>query len=366
MQTDMHYYGTYAIARMAGLSVEVAKTIAFSAQYVDDSTKNDSEEHPDGGLIYGIATAHSNGQVAKNRLVNQKEQKQVWTPFHFLPGGEGETLTQKLQCKKDSIIAQEMTKNHMAFAKNSNFGPQLMGIACHVYADTFSHYGFTGIGIDTNDVDADSIKLIDVKDPEMEAYLLNKHNRFIKKYAPSFIIKLWRAIANGAAEAFSGSLGHGGVGTYPDRPYLHWQYTYENHNKTSDRDNPATFLEGCEKMYKLLLAYGKRCDKAHKPLVLFKDVKDKIDAILRAELPMQGRINLWKTAIITNDLYTAESDEALDYDHHIWEKQKADFNSLPHSAMAKELDVYKFHQAATYHRYYVLKDLLPKHDIVIF
>ncbi len=366
MQTDMHYFGTYAIARMAGLSVDVSQTIAFSAQYVDDSTKNDSDEHPDGGLIYGIATAHSNGQVTKNRLVNKKEQKQVWTPFHFLPGGEGETLAEKLQCQKDSVIAQQMINDHVNFAKDSAFGPHLMGIACHVYADTFSHYGFTGISTKTNEVDANSIKLIGVKSKEMEAYLLNKHNRFMVKYAPGIFIKLWRAIANKVAEEFSGSLGHGGVGTYPDRPYLHWQYTYENKNKTSDRDNPATFLEACEKLYHLLLAYGKRCDKNHAPLVSFEQVKSKLDTILRAELPMQERIALWTKSVINSELYPAQPDEALSYDHSIWEKQKAGFHLLSSSAMGKELDVYKFHQAATHHRYYVLKDLLPQHGIIIF
>ena len=74
MQTDMHYYGTYAIARLAGFDVTEAKTIAYAAQYVDDSTSNDSDEHSDGGLIYGIATAHHNSQVVKNRLIDTKEQ----------------------------------------------------------------------------------------------------------------------------------------------------------------------------------------------------------------------------------------------------------------------------------------------------
>ena len=38
MQTDMHYYGTYALARLAGFSVSKAEIIAYSSQYVDDST----------------------------------------------------------------------------------------------------------------------------------------------------------------------------------------------------------------------------------------------------------------------------------------------------------------------------------------
>jgi len=45
MQEDMHYYGTYAMARAAGLKVKDAKVVAYAAQYVDDSTANDSEVH---------------------------------------------------------------------------------------------------------------------------------------------------------------------------------------------------------------------------------------------------------------------------------------------------------------------------------
>jgi len=36
MQEDMHYYGTYAMARAAGLKAAHAKVIAYAAQYVDD------------------------------------------------------------------------------------------------------------------------------------------------------------------------------------------------------------------------------------------------------------------------------------------------------------------------------------------
>ena len=56
----MHYYGTYAIARIAGLKPKDAKIIAYSAQFVDDSTHTDSEVHPDGGMLYGVATGLHN------------------------------------------------------------------------------------------------------------------------------------------------------------------------------------------------------------------------------------------------------------------------------------------------------------------
>ena len=60
MQLDMHYYGTYAMARASGLRVEDASIIAYAAQYVDDADNIDSKIHHDGGMIKTIATAHHN------------------------------------------------------------------------------------------------------------------------------------------------------------------------------------------------------------------------------------------------------------------------------------------------------------------
>ncbi|MFT5756649.1 MAG: hypothetical protein ACI9LM_001369 [Alteromonadaceae bacterium] len=366
MQTDMHYYGTYTIARLAGFNVKEAETIAYAAQYVDDSTSNDSDEHADGGLIYGIATAHHNSEVIKNRLIDKKEQKQVWVPFHFLPGGKGTTVSEKLVCQENSDIAQEMFENHIEHAVNSKYGLQLIGIACHVYADTFSHYGFSGVGSSQNKVDAASIELINVKDEGMKAFLTNKFGRFMKNYAPSFLMNNWRKVASSFAEKASGALGHGAVGTFPDRPFLHWSFNYELSGKLSDRDNPASFLRGCEMIYDRLVKFGKARDPGHTPLKEFHEVRNIIEGILRTEQVMKDRILCWSEAIATDLLFEANPNEALHYDKDKWESQKHNFPSLEYSAMATELDVYKFHQAATYHRYFVLKDLLPKHGIVVF
>jgi len=365
MQTDMHYYGTYSIARLAGFSVKDAEIIAYSAQYVDDSTSNDSDEHEDGGLIYGVATAHHNSDVIKNRLIDKKEQKQVWVPFHFLPGGQGDSVSEKLLCREDSEISQEMFQNHICHAVKSNYGLQLIGIASHVYADTFSHYGFSGISSSRNKIKAPSIKLIDVQDKGMEAFLTDKFGRFMKKFAPSLLMDNWRNFASSFAEKASGALGHGAVGTYPDRPFLHWSFDYER-GGLSDRDNPKTFLNGCEKLYNRLVEFGIARDPTHTPLKQFSEVENIIDGILRSEQKMNDRISSWCDAINTNLLFDSESNEALSYDEKVWEKQKSDFPTLEESSQAAELDVYKFHQAAIYHRYFVLKNLLPKHGIVVF
>ena len=42
MQKDMHYYGTYTLARTAGITPEVAEIIATASQFVDDNVEDGS------------------------------------------------------------------------------------------------------------------------------------------------------------------------------------------------------------------------------------------------------------------------------------------------------------------------------------
>ena len=189
MQEDMHYYGTYALARAAGLGVNHAKVIAYAAQYVDDSTSSDSEVHQDGGMFEATATAHTNAEAIENAVADHSEQRKVWVPFHFFPGGEGDTLSEKLKCVKDGKLAQEMVANHIrhSVSVKDEHGLELMGIMAHVYADTFSHYGFSGVSSRGNKVDGESFEL-DVKDEKVKAYIMGKLTGFLSKYTPRFIV----------------------------------------------------------------------------------------------------------------------------------------------------------------------------------
>ena len=56
MQIDMHYYGVYAMARLAGLRPKAAGTIATASQYVDDAGDADIRHHEKGNKFVPIAT----------------------------------------------------------------------------------------------------------------------------------------------------------------------------------------------------------------------------------------------------------------------------------------------------------------------
>ena len=140
MQLDMHYYGTFCLARAAGLRLDVAQTIATAAQFVDDNTATTHLSFEDGAEVYAEATAHHAADLSN---LSDEDQRKVWIPFHFLPGNEGVGYTEQLKCRMDSEIAREMVKHHLGL-RNASYASELMGIAAHVYADTFSHYGFSG------------------------------------------------------------------------------------------------------------------------------------------------------------------------------------------------------------------------------
>ena len=194
MQTDMHYYGTYAMARAAGLNAGVCATIATAAEYVDDSDYVWLELN-DRFFLEAHATAH---HPVDSENLKEVDQRRVWVPFHFLPGNEGDTFEERLICRKDSALAQEMVEHHLE-AQKANLSLELMGITAHVYADTFSHYGFSGISSDLNQVDAGSIEL-HVVDQSIRDQIASKFGEFVDKY-----------VKGRAADVVG--LGHGSVAT---------------------------------------------------------------------------------------------------------------------------------------------------------
>lgn len=53
------------------------------------------------------------------------------------------------------------------------------------------------------------------------------------------------------------------------------------------------------------------------------------------------------------------------YDPEPWDKQRDHFPALDKPEKAAASEVYQFYQAASHHRHYVLRELLPKHELVV-
>lgn len=363
MQVDMHYYGTYAMARAAGLRPDICKIIATAAQFVDDNGNNQTEVMRDGARVDIYATAHHATNV-KN--LNEQDQRHVWVPFHFLPGNIGDSYTERMICRMDGPVARQMVDHHLDLA-DMPFAVELLGITAHVYADTFSHYGFSGISSRWNRVEQSTIQLFGLGE-EIEKYVRDKEKQFFREHGESGgIFRNIRSFILDSAEKLSGALGHGGVATYPDRPYLNGQFIYEYDKSQTPvrRDNHETFLKGCEALHRMFRQFTyERPDLTADSGRDFIAIRDRVSDILAVQASCNNRIKAWQDAVTAGDIY-AGTDAIPIYDENEWHLQRGSFSTLNDSKEALKLPVFRFYQAAALHRTYILRDLLPKHDLVI-
>lgn len=365
MQIDFHYYGTYVLARAAGLTPKASKTIAYSSQYVDDSVALEIDDHNDGSKVIAVATAH---HPADMRNLDRNHQRYIWVPFHFLPGGVGKTFTQQLVCRKNSIIAQEMTANAL-MQTNKPFILELIGITAHVYADTFAHYGFSGVSSRRNRVDGNSIQ-IDHSSPVIEQILGGKIADFFEKYGhQGGLLQNIRSAMSGVAEITSGALGHGAVCIYPDQPYLKWRFNYEFPELCLDpvsiRNNQQTYLEGAKALYDLFVDFGKINSKyCNTDPIDFTNIIDILKEIFAFEASKYKRIDKWQEMTKMGHFYKNCKTGIPKYNYKAWEKQHNSLTDIDQSSKIGNTEIYRFYQAASYHRHYILRELLPKHGII--
>ncbi len=366
MHVDFHYFGTYAMARAAGLRPEICQIIATSAQFVDDNDGNGTTvDFEDGGRFVTSPTAHP--MVHIDNTVLGDDQRRVWLPFHFLPGGEGDGISERLVCRKDSAIAQQMV-NHCLSLIRKPFGLHLVGIAAHVYADTFSHYGFSGVSSRWNKVDGESLTLLnDERDPVSE-------DRFLGKYGFTTYLDNWRqslvdSVKSGVAEIGTGALGHGGALKYPDYPYLEWEFSYEHDGwdqPESSRDNSGTYLEACEKLHAVFIRIGQdNPDFTSGPYREFADIREAVTRILKTrETDKEKRSLLWMKAAEEGDLF-ASGEAMRPYPGLGWKSELDTLQNRTDSRDAFEMPAFRFLQAAATYRVYVLRSLLPEHGLIV-
>ena len=154
MQRDFHYDAIAVLARWAGYSSSDALTIAYASQYVDDADDADPVLVPGGnGLFFDpTMTAYIGIESLTWSL-----QKRVYIPFHFLPPSKPETLagyrvadlppgplagfllTQARRLAPPIIADVPYQDNSRRLARLVN-----LGINLHVFADQWSHAGFSG------------------------------------------------------------------------------------------------------------------------------------------------------------------------------------------------------------------------------
>jgi hypothetical protein len=229
---DLHHAGTYVAARLAGFTHNEASIIGHAAQYVDDSNNKGTITFDNGKTYDALASAHTNFDILHN--CENKEDYEVWVPFHFLPGNNGAPadstqnvpLYQRLVCTPDSPTTVDMWRECRATRANANALHRL-GITAHVYCDTFAHQMFAGFRHKVNRV--------------THIEHMNPVNSNVMQRIESLV-------------ADELDLGHGGALTYPDLPYLDWKYV-NGYGKERLVSNPESYIAAVPRLFSQFIYY---------------------------------------------------------------------------------------------------------------
>lgn len=269
MQIDGHHAGTYVAARLAGFGHGDAQTVAYAAQYVDDATNDGIIEFSNSAFMYA-RTACAHRMIDADNLLEIKNHL-AWLPFHFLPGNDllpaGEVPNggeqRQLVCRPDSPVARDMLRLALT-ERDSPRALQRLGIAMHVYADTFAHQGFVGMMSPANRIrevtcgDETLDKRIRTATERRLLFRVQHKLRSVAGFMATLFAVSWHRHLSPWAFAvdFFGHdpLGHAAAGCFPDLPFLSWQFRNAD-ELLIHRDNRAIYLDALNMMVRAMAAW---------------------------------------------------------------------------------------------------------------
>ena len=179
----------------------------------------------------------------------------------------------------------------------------------------------------------------------------------------------------GIAEVASGALGHAGVATWPDKPFLVWTAVFEHEVSAREmrqhRDNPKTFLEGCRALHRMFCKVGREAPHLRERVpTRFGDIEEWVQGILATVGDKGVRSEAWKEAAM-DGAFGVDPEEVPQYAGHDRLATLQDWHArqgTDHTVRSQEVvesDAFRFYQAAAIHRTFVLRDLLPTHGLAV-
>lgn len=291
MDRDYHYYGTLLAAAYAGFKAADARTIATSAQFIDDCTENLT--HTAGIFSVGSRARQFNVDMGNGVVYpffplitsvysvttwaptsNYDETRQIWMPFHFLPGNypdqhstlvglRGEVSAQEalnkdspeslqLLCRPRSDSAQNMINfARKVYAKIKSTDPELalmlVGCVMHVFADTYAHQDFAG----TASTLLNGVKNRRTANPGTFTIYGHWHGCDWKPDERTFRNIQWplNVASTDWLNVFpppgpkTSALGHGQMGHMPDCSTIAYCYQPEWSDKPLQRNNPQQYMD---------------------------------------------------------------------------------------------------------------------------
>lgn len=312
MEISSHYYALLALCRTVGLNKDASHKIAYASQFVDDAKIN-CLDGDDGFNIQNIASCHS---YTKIRTFNYEAMINNTVAFHFPPGCEGNTFTEKLICKENSPIIRQIIEEDIESE------PEVLGMYMHIYADTFAHQGFSGLLSKENDIE-------DLK----EDNLLLFQNGFWDGVLNSF--KKIKILSTFTEEKdfddFMPAYGHGQANHNPDIPYLKWSYDY-THDRCNEDNREKQIVNNVERFERAFIAIKQYLEMYLRKNLKYADVnfeqtKQADDLvsffnILKARETTKNKIKSWQKYLVDNKYYDEAADkEVLTYDETLWIKE---------------------------------------------
>jgi len=162
-------------------------------------------------------------------------------------------------------------------------------------------------------------------------------------------------------------LGHGAAATYPDRPYLTWQYRRLADGVLVRRDNARDFLAACRALHGLFIRFVEAAPRHGDPAAgrSWTELRPAIRAILAVEGDKARRIEAW-TAAMENGALFGRAERRPRYQGAAWSEALHAWHRDPDMAPTNLLssDPHRFFRAARGHRTMVLTDLLPEFGVM--
>jgi len=373
MQIDFHHGVTYIVARLAGFEPPQADVIAHSAQYVDDATLDGTIEFANGAQYTRIASAH---KMLDYKNMDALADHTSWLPFHFLPGNLGEAAPTSFTdltpddylarcvCKPDSFVARDMMQDVIC-RQERPYALHRLGIASHVYIDTWAHQGFVGYQHPIN-----RASNITTTRPQ--------RTQALKDRLGNLFGDTWDSVKSELVSNVL-PLGHGAVLSFPDQPYMKWRYT-NGLGERVVRDNPADFGQAVRHLYqfyKRYQAYGAATTAADQAAALAQTFPEPaqlalIDTYITQFTDEDGdqRHQKWLALIADGTFGFAEIVNYVDKGVGSWKAtalgtdlSDKDEAQYPYTPAFLNSDWKRFHDALQVHRLHILNELLPRYGL---
>ncbi|CAB3784619.1 DUF6765 family protein [Paraburkholderia fynbosensis] len=356
MNIDFHYGVVYIAARVGGMTAGDASTVAHACQYVDDATTRGILRFKGGETFERFATAHKLFDYANTE---NDQNCLVWTPFHFLPAAEGETLEEKAICRPDSGVAREVVRRAIR-QRDSETGLHRLGVTLHAYVDTWAHQGFAGIESPWN-----RVHLLEAQDCTRKGWFA--HLQLVAGHLLEHIEEDILTLAL--------PVGHGAALHYPDQPWARWHYI-DGRNNFISRHNLPEFVEAADMACRAVRAYVAGREDFETQPGLPEEVKETLTRLLDTnrhaddndrllivcEWVKAGRIPGLKERI---PAYVAKGRGSW---KHMATGLECDDDTGDRPVWTnafEKSDYRRFHDAVKQHRFVTTQEILPAHGLRI-